>query len=493
MTDDPGYVRVARDLWRAQREGPPGIRRRQERRLASLVAHARARSPLYARLYAGLPSTDVELRDLPPTTKPELMAAFDDWLTDRTITREVLEAFIADPSLAGTPFRSQLFVCTTSGTTGHPGLFVHDQQAISVFRAMTIVRLDLVWLGAADWLRAARKGFRWAAVAGTGAHFGGTGWVEFERHRNPLLSRAYRVFSVQRPISDLVPALNAFDPAIVTTYPSALELLGDEQAAGRLHIRPTVLEMGGESTSLEARTRLAGIFGRPVHEVYACTEFLSMAVDCAEGWLHVSSDWVILEPVDADLRPTAPGTPSHTVLLTSLADRLQPIIRYDLGDSVLARPDPCPCGSPFPAIRVEGRRDDVLRFAGSAGRSVTVLPLAISAEMERVPGVRRSQLVQTGPMALEVRLDPEPSADAARVWQGVLAALRAYLDRQGLASVDLARASRLPEQNPTSGKFRQVIAAQAASAGERPAERDALPLPGGPAGAPSPPVAVGRS
>lgn len=85
-----------------------------------------------------------------------------------------------------------------------------------------------------------------------------------------------------------------------------------------------------------------------------------MAVDCDHGWLHVNSDWVVLEPVDADHAPTPPGIASHTVLLTNLANRVQPLIRCDLGDSVLARPDPCPCGSPFPAIRVQGRRDDVL-------------------------------------------------------------------------------------------------------------------------------------
>lgn len=85
-----------------------------------------------------------------------------------------------------------------------------------------------------------------------------------------------------------------------------------------------------------------------------------MAYDCEEGWLHVNNDWVILEPVDADYDPTPPGEPSHTVRLTNLANQVQPIIRHDLGDTVVARPGPCPCGNPLLAIRVQGRRDDVL-------------------------------------------------------------------------------------------------------------------------------------
>jgi len=461
MSSTPSYARVARDLWRAQREGPAGIARRRNRRLAALVAHARARSPHYRRLYADVPPQGWSLTDLPPTTKPGLMAAFDDWVTDRAITRAGLEAFIADPSRVGVPYRDGLFVCTTSGTTGHPGLFVHDRGSIAVYRAMTIVRLDMAWLSPLDWVALLRRGLRWASVVGTGAHFAGAGWVEFERHRNPVYRRAFRTFSVQRPLAELVAGLNAFDPAIVSSYPSALELLADERDTGRLTIRPMLLESAGESMSTAARSRVAAAFGCPVHDVYGSTEFEMMAVDCPAGWLHVNSDWVVLEPVDAAMRPTPAGQSSHTVLLTSLADRIQPIIRYDLGDSVIARPDPCPCASPFPAIRVEGRRDDVLRLEARDGHPVAVLPLAIGAALEAAHGVRRSQIVQTGPSALRLRLEPEPGTRAEDVWAAVLGSVRDYLADQGLAGVELVRADEAPVQDLRSGKFRQVIAAHA--------------------------------
>ncbi len=94
-----------------------------------------------------------------------------------------------------------------------------------------------------------------------------------------------------------------------------------------------------------------------------------MAFSCDHDWLHVNSDWVILEPVEKDFHPTPAGEPSHTVLLTNLANRIQPLIRYDLGDSVLMRPDSCPCGSSLPAIRVAGRHDDVLRLKAADGRT----------------------------------------------------------------------------------------------------------------------------
>src|SRR5665647_439493 len=142
---DQRVARVVRELLRAQREGAAGLARRQEARLASLIEHARAGSPFYQRLYRYQPAHGVVLRNLPPVTKPELMAAFDEWVTDPAVTRAGVEAFIADPALIGTPYRGEYFVCTSSGTTGYPGLFVHDAGAVTVYRAFS-VRADLAWL-----------------------------------------------------------------------------------------------------------------------------------------------------------------------------------------------------------------------------------------------------------------------------------------------------------------------------------------------------------
>jgi phenylacetate-coenzyme A ligase PaaK-like adenylate-forming protein len=465
VSKEPGETRIALDLWRAGREGASGLARRQERRLSALLAHARAGSPFYRRLYRSLPVDAVALRDLPPVTKPELMAAFDDWVTDPDVTRAGVEGFIADPALVGAPYRDGFFVCTSSGTTGYPGIFVHDRGAIAVYRAIAVVRVTLTWLTAGQWVRLARRGLRWATVKGTGGHFGGVGWMELERRRSAWRSRAFQVFSVQRPLGQLVAALNAFDPAILTGYPSALELLAGEQAAGRLHLRPVLVEIAGESTTPGARARMEAAFGCAIRNAYGASEFPFFAFSCSQDWLHVSSDWAILEPVNEDLRPTPPGESSYTVLLTNLANRIQPIIRYDLGDSVLTRPDQCPCGSLLPAIRVAGRCDDVLNLEAADGRTVTVLPLAIGAIVDETPGVRRSQLVQTDPITLRLRLDPETGVDVEKTWRDLIANLNAYLADQGLANVDVVRASEPPEQSPGSGKFRQVIARPRAQKG----------------------------
>lgn len=282
--------------------------------------------------------------------------------------------------------------------------------------------------------------------------------MELQRRRDLVRRRAYRVFALEQPLTELVAALNAFQPVILSGYPSALAILAAEQRAGRLRVHPVVVELAGASIDDVGREHIATGLGGAVHDAYSASECLVVAVDCDHGWLHVNADWVVLEPVQADYTPTPPGIASHTVLLTNLANHVQPLIRYDLGDSVFARAGPCPCGSPFPAIRVQGRCDDVLRLSGADGRTVSLPPLAVGSVLDQTPGVIRSQLVQTGERSLRLRLDLLPGTAEHAVWQEATARLTAYLSAQGATDISVTRACEAPQRSATSGKFRQVIA-----------------------------------
>jgi phenylacetate-coenzyme A ligase PaaK-like adenylate-forming protein len=438
MNKETALWRVAFDAWRAQRDGVEAIALRREKRLAELIAYVRSRSPFYRRLYAGLPEGPVTLESLPPVNKPQLMAAFDEWITDPALGRTGVDDILADAAVTGVAYRDRLFVCTSSGTTGRPGIFVHDRAAVDVYRALNTIRLSLAWLGWRDWGLLVRRGIRWAAVMAASGPFIGAGWLELERRRSAWKSRAYRVFPVERPLGELIRDISAFDPTILSGYPSAPDLLAEAQLAGHLHLRLVLVESAGESITEAARFRIEAAFGVPVHVAYGASEFLSLGVSCPQGWIHVNSDWAILEPVDRNFRPTLCGEASYTVLLTNLANWIQPIIRYDLGDSVIVRPDPCPCGSPLQAIRIAGRCDDILHLVATDGHSVAVLPLAIGSVMEEVPGVHHGQLLQTGPSTLRLRLVPAEGADVERLWCEVVGALRSFLNGQGLGQVDIA-------------------------------------------------------
>lgn len=465
MIDWTTVIRVATDAWIAERRGPDALLRRQFERLASLVSHARVYSPYYRDLYAGLPVGAPPLTDLPVTHKQELMGRFDDWVTDKRVTLDDLRAFIADPTLIGVRYLDEYFVCRSSGTTGFPGVFLTDRATMSLAYGSNALS-GLRMLSRARWRRLITKGMREATVVGTGGHFAGVASIRMQHLDHPHRKQRERAFSVEQPLSGLVAQLNEFDPAILTAYPSALKQLTREQLAGRLRVQPALLATAGETISVEERLGIAEVFGAYVVDGYACSECILIAAVCSQEWLHYRNDWMILEPVDVHHQPLPPGQLSETVLLTNLTNRVQPFIRYDLGDSILMRPDPCECGSPLPAFKVAGRQDDVLRLA-SNGTTVEILPLAIASVIEGVDGLDRFQIIQDGPSAIAVRISCD-DRDRGAVWDAASKSLGEFLGRNDLGSVVVRLEDRPPDGLGASGKFRQVIGATARQlAGQR--------------------------
>ena len=151
------------------------------------------------------------------------------------------------------------------------------------------------------------------------------------------------------------------------------------------------------------------------------------------------------------------GETGSTTLLTNLANHVQPLIRYDLGDRVVVRSEPCPCGSTLPVIEVQGRCDDTLWFESSGGRRVAVLPLALTTVLEVDAELFDFQLEQTGPRALRLRcaLQGETADLALRRGHD---ALTAMLARHGLAGVQVRLRSGVPNRRGPGGKVRRVVA-----------------------------------
>jgi phenylacetate-coenzyme A ligase PaaK-like adenylate-forming protein len=447
------FLGVWREAGRTRRRGPHPAT--QQRRLADLVAYARHHSPYFRELYRDLPERVDVPAVLPVTSKKMLVSRhYDEWATDRDVTLERARAFVADPGLVGTRFLGRYTVVTTSGTTGVPAIFVKDDRDVTVNLALGL-RMMLSGLGPTDVLRVLAAGGRTAVVAATGGHFLVSAGTAHMR-RGWLARRTMRVFSVRMPLPDLVGALNDFRPAVVLGYGSVMVMLAAEREAGRLHIGPVLVEPAGETLSEEQYERISRALRAKVRHTYGASECPFLTDGCAHGWYHVNTDWVVAEPVQADYSPTPPGTQSHTILVSNLANRVQPILRYDLGDSVLERPDPCPCGNPLPAIRVQGRSADVLTFRTEEGRPVSIVPLMLGTLADRTPGVELFQIVQTAPTSLRLHLRTAAGADPDRVWQAVCDAIKELLAAHNLPGVRVERSADPPEQS-VGGKYRTII------------------------------------
>jgi phenylacetate-CoA ligase len=457
----PGFFDVGQsfeagwDVWFSMQAGARDVEQLAQRRLADLVALARERSPFYRNLYRAIPSNGCHLCHLPVVTKRELMAHFDTAVTDPAVTREGVRQFLADSGRAGYPLRHRYAVWTSSGTTGEPGIFVHDGHALAVYEALEVIRFRRL-VSPAMLAATFLANDRYALVAATGGHFAGNATAQRLRLLYPWLAQRVRIFSILESTLTLTQQLNEYQPTLLATYPTAASVLAEEQQSGRLAIRPREIWTGGERLSNAQRAHIATIFDCEVHDGYGASEFLAIAWDCGHGALHVNADWIILEPVDEAYRPVPPGVPSHTVLLTNLVNHVQPLIRYDLGDSVTLLGRRCECGSAFPAIRVEGRCDDIVGVSDATGRMIKLLPLALTTVLEDEASVNRFQLIQSSPTALVLRLDPKiADADAVRRCRQ---SLGRFLQAQGAANVSLDVERSSLQRHPVSGKLRRIMA-----------------------------------
>lgn len=431
--------------------------RRQQERLRTLVTYARAHSPYYRQLYHDVPEDVSDARRLPVVTKTELMGHFDDWVTDPALTRARVKAFLADPDNVGRDFLGRYVVCTTSGATGVPAILLHDRAALVVYNVLGYVRsLPTVLLSPGPLWALLRGRGRLAAVFVTGGHFLGNTMMARRIRRMPWRGRTQRLFSALAPVADLVSDLNDFQPVVLGGYPSALETLAREQHAGRLHIHPVLVNAAGETLAPAKRQLIGMAFGCRVGNYYGSSEAVGLTYECAARRLHVNSDWYILEPVDDHGHPAPPGQLSDDVLVTNLANKIQPIIRYRMGDRVVVDPEPCSCGSPFPSIEVVGRTDDILPFPTSDGEEAHILPLAIATVADNTPGVANCQLIQRTPTSLVVRLRVQNPDDDEVVWAALRERLAAFLIAHGVTTVAISKAAEPPNLHPRSGKFRQV-------------------------------------
>ena len=456
-TEAWSFLNHSTDLWLAGLAAPSAIDALARRRLDTLVAHARRNSPFYRDLYRDLPPAPVPLEQLPVVAKAQLMARFDDWVTRPELTMDAVAEFTRDPGRIGQPYLGQYAIWTSSGATGTPGIFVQDAQALAVYEALFAVRSGV---DARALLQSIATGARFAYAAAIEGHFPGVTMWRRAQIFNPWTAARTRAISVLQPVRGVCKELNEFDPKILTSYASELVALAEEQRHGRLALALKGIWSGGETLTERDRAGIAGAFGCPVIDDYGAAEFMSIAFDCGCNALHLNRDWAMLEAVDREGRPVPDGTASWTVLLTNLANFIQPVIRYDLGDSVTFLPDPCPCGSHLPAIRVDGRRDDTISLECSDGHLERVVPLALCTAIEERAGLFRFQVIEEGRNQLAVRVDPA-EGDRAEAAARLERCLRAFCAELGAWNVLIRADTAAPQPSALSGKLRRVCSRQA--------------------------------
>jgi phenylacetate-coenzyme A ligase PaaK-like adenylate-forming protein len=363
-----------------------GERLAEERqaRLRALLRAAKASSPWHRRRLADLDPDRFEERELavlPPMDKHDLMAHFDEIVTDPRLELETVERHLA--SLGDRPayLLGRYQAICSSGSTGTRG--------VTVFGWDAWVTCYLGWFRYL--LRAfAGQPFSLVFVAAGKAFHVSSALVQTFADPDAIATRSV---PVTRPLEQIVAALNTIAPDVVATYPSALRLLTDAASTGRLEIRPRYLVTGGEPLLPEIRAAAEATFAAPVLNWWLCSEAGPLAIGCGRGpGLHLSDDLLIVEPVDQKGRPVPPGVLSDKVLVTNLYNPALPLIRYELTDEVVSLEDACPCGSAHRLVAdVHGRLDDGFEYPDGVSvhahvfRTILCDPAIVEYQVRQTP------------------------------------------------------------------------------------------------------------
>ena len=416
----------------------------QRARLRELLAHAREHSPFHSRRLAGIDPDSVDPTDLsalPVMTKDDLMGSFEDVLTDRRITRGLVDATLAATGTDPEPLFDEYLVFTSGGSTGRRGVFVYDRHGITEWLARfsrgLVAHINAVGGPPPGGLPMAM------VAAGSAVHL--SGFLSSITDGGGLPFRFVPV-PVTLPVPEIVARLNALQLPMFGGYPSMVARLAGEQVAGRLQIAPAMVICSAETCSPDLRAAIRDGFGCPVLDSFNSTEGLQGAAT-PDGDVHAfAEDGCIVELVDADRRPVPPGTPAAAALITNLTNRVQPLIRYELTDAFGAQPPAAEHG--YLRARIEGRCDDVFRYDGTL-----IHPLVLRSVLVKVPAIVEYQVRQTR-TGVVVNAVTESAVDR----DGVAGRLARALAAAGLVdpqvSVDVIPA--LP-RDPRTGKLRRFV------------------------------------
>ena len=370
--------------------------------LHRLREHAYARSPFYQRFHHGL--FDRPLAELPVLTKSILMEHFDELVTDPAIHLEAVRAF-AGERLDGRLFLDRYRVTATSGSSGQPGFFLFDEP--EWLTIMASFARGQEWSGAR--INPAHR-LKMATVASISP------W-----HTSSQVAATAQTPwtpSIRLPASDPLPSivqrLNDWQPDMLIGYASMARILAEEQNAGRLHIHPAKTFTSSEMLTDETRRRIKTAWGDGPFNQYGATETADIAAErqgCRR--MHLFEDLVIAEVVDEAYRPVPPGAYGARVLITTLFSRTQPLIRYELNDSIRLASETCPSGHVFGVVDgIQGRVEESLRLPALTGGRTDVEPLVFNRIMDILP-VAGWQVVQAVGDGLAVLVSgPRPGFDA---------------------------------------------------------------------------------
>ena len=252
-------------------------------------------------------------------------------------------------------------------------------------------------------------------------------------------------------LDTFVAEIRAMRPRMVFGYPSALAHIARhaEDRGQRLDdLGIKVAFVTSERLYDHQREQIAKTFGCGVANGYGGRDAGFIAHECPEGGMHISAEDIVVEIVNP-AGEVVPAGESGEIVVTHLATREFPFIRYRTGDIGLLRNDRCPCGRGLQMLdKIEGRSTDFV----VAGDGTVMHGLALIYILRDLPEITSFKIIQESRQQVRVQIVsalPLTPTIEARIRDGFRARLGKGVD------VRIEPVHEIPPER--SGKFRYVV------------------------------------
>ncbi len=252
-------------------------------------------------------------------------------------------------------------------------------------------------------------------------------------------------------LDDFVAAIRNLRPAMLFGYPSALARISRHAAARGIRLNALGIKVAfvtSERLYDDQRAAIEGAFGCPVANGYGGRDAGFIAHACPQGGMHITAEDIIVETIGADGRPVGAGE-SGEIVVTHLASRDFPFIRYRTGDFGVLDTRMCACGRGLPLLReLQGRSTDFV----VAADGTPMHGLALIYVIRDLNGIAAFKIIQETRTLTRVQIVPGAGFEPA-TRQTIVQGLRARLG----ANVEVAIEEVAAIAPEASGKYRYVV------------------------------------
>lgn len=260
-----------------------------------------------------------------------------------------------------------------------------------------------------------------------------------------------QVIPITTPLAEQFELLRKFQPETLLVYPSNLRYLVDRwRAEGSCPRGLTHIKSIGETLPDDLTRAVAELdVGISLIDGYSSQECGVIAMQCPEGGgYHVMSESLIVEILDQDGEPCAPGEIGR-IVVTDLVNLASPLIRYDIGDYAQLGGS-CSCGRGLARLdKILGRRRNLI-VKPNGDRH---WPLVGFHDFDDIAPIRQYQMIQETVERITVRFvtDEPLTADQKTAFTGLVQKALGYEFEMEI----LDQRDNLPRQ--PAGKFEEFI------------------------------------